>query len=165
MTAYPLDPAQLMDIAQYRRDIASQDAGIVQPNATHRLWLDGYDAGTMVVSLPLDQAYVDRSATAMRLWRSIKGLKPGPEPMALSDYARGQLILAIRVLDAAHSGATEREMAQVIFRASARNRRTWLATEHHSKLRRLLTKARALLAGGYFQLLSPPPRRPRKSPK
>lgn len=119
----------------------------------------------MAVTLPLDQSYDDRSAVAMRFWRSLKGLTPGPEPMSLSDYARGQLILAIRLLDAEHSGATEREMAQVVLKASERSRRTWVASEHRSKLRRLLAKAHALLAGGYFQLLSPPPRRPRQKRK
>ncbi|RIA37396.1 uncharacterized protein DUF2285 [Hephaestia caeni] len=164
MTVYPLDPDELLAAGIVHRGVASQDASIIGPNALHRLWLDGYDTGTMAVTLPLDLVYDDRAAAAMRLWRTLKGLKPGSEPMPLSDYARGQLILAIRLLDAEHSGATEREMAQAILKTSARDRRTWLATEHRSRLRRLLAKARALLAGGYFQLLSPPPRRPRRKP-
>src|SRR3546814_1705186 len=80
-------------------------------------------------------------------------------------YARGQLILAIRLLDAERDDASEREMAEYVLNERTRTRRDWLATEHRSRLRRLLAKGHKLLSGGYLQILCPPPRRRRSKVK
>lgn len=74
-------------------------------------------------------------------------------------------ILAIRLLDAERGGASEREMAEYVLNERARTRRDWLATEHRSRLRRLLAKGHKLLSGGYLQILCPPPRRRRSKVK
>src|SRR3546814_15045479 len=85
--------------------------------------------------------------------------RAGPEPKPLTPYARGQLILAIRLLDAERDGASEREMAEYVLHERTRTRRDWLATEHRSRLRRLLAKGHKLHRGGYLQILSlHPPR-------
>src|SRR3546814_4046599 len=66
-------------------------------------------------------------------------------------------------LDAERDGASEREMAEYVLNERTRTRRDWLATEHRSRLRRLLAKGHKLLSGGYLQILCPPPRRRRRS--
>src|SRR3546814_10832781 len=62
-------------------------------------------------------------------------------------------------------GASEREMAEYVLNERTRTRRDWLATEHRSRLRRLLAKGHKLLSGGYLQILCPPPRRRRSKVK
>ena len=161
MTSWPLDPAALMSAPNAVRS-RDGDHVIVAPDATHRVWSDGYSKGVMAIVLPLDLLFADRAAAAIRFWNSLVGNRAGPEPKPLTPYARGQLILSIRLLDAERDGATERQMAEYILKESAPTRRDWLATEHRSRLRRLLKKAHRLLDGGYLQILCPPPRRPRR---
>lgn len=164
MARWPLDPVALIsppNAIQSRGD----DHVIHTPDAIHRLWSDGYSRGVMAIVLPLDLLFADRAAAAIRFWNSLIGNRPGSEPKPLTPYARGQLILAIRLLDAERDGATEREMAEYVLKERAPTRREWLATEHRSRLRRLLKKAHGLLDGGYLQILCPPPRRPRRKTK
>jgi len=137
------------------------DVLIAQSTATHRLWLDQDSAGAMAVVIPLDRLFEYRAAAALNLWRALKGLRPTADPMPLSPFARGQLILVIRLLDAQRDGASEREAAAVVLNTKADNRRSWIGSEHRARLRRLLARGHKLLAGGYFQLLNPPPRRRR----
>lgn len=164
MTHWPLDPAALM-LAPNTVQSPDGDHVIGAPDAIHRLWSDGYSRGVMAIVLPLDLLFADRAAAAIRFWNSLIGNQPGSEPKPLTPYARGQLILAIRLLDAERDGATEREMAEYVLKERAPTRREWLATEHRSRLRRLLKKAHGLLDGGYLQILCPPPRRPRRKAK
>lgn len=131
------------------------------PDATHRLALYGAGDQSLAVVLPLDQLFDHRAGAAIRLWRSLRGLKSGPDPMPLTRYARRQLILVLRALDAAQDGAYERDIAGALFNRSMPSRRAWLVSDHYARLRRLLIKGRALIAGGYRQILCPPPRRPR----
>ncbi len=145
-----------------------EDVVITRPDGVHRLWLDHYDAEAMAIVIPIDRLFEHRAAAALYFWRALKGLRPGAEPMPLSAFARGQLILVLRLLDAEHDGASEREMAQVVLNAKAENRRAWITSEDRSRLKRLLARGHKLLAGGYFRLLNPAPRRPgrpRSKPK
>jgi len=160
MTTWPLDAAALMSAPNAKQN-REGDSIIVGLDAVHRVWRDGYTKGAMAVLLPLDLLFADRAAAAIRFWNSVMGNRAGPDPKPLTPYARGQLILAIRLLDAERDGATEREMAEYVLNERARTRRDWLATEHRSRLRRLLRKAHKLLNGGYLQILCPPPRRRR----
>ena len=164
MTAWPLDATALMSTSDTMQS-PEGDSIIVGPDAIHRLWRDGYAKGVMAVVLPLDLLFADRAAAAIRFWNSVMSNRAGPEPKPLTPYARGQLILAIRLLDAERGGASEREMAEYVLNERARTRRDWLATEHRSRLRRLLAKGHKLLSGGYLQILCPPPRRRRSKVK
>lgn len=160
MTAWPLDATALMSTSNTLQS-PEGDSIIVEPDSVHRLWRDGYTKGAMAVLLPLDMLFADRAAAAIRFWNTVMGNRAGSDPKPLTPYARGQLILAIRLLDAERDGASEREMAEYVLNERARTRRDWLATEHRSRLRRLLKKAHKLLNGGYLQILCPPPRRRR----
>lgn len=164
MTAWPLETAALISASDALHSPAG-DSIIGGPDAIHRLWRDAYTKGPMVVLLPLDLLFADRAAAAIRFWNTVMGNRAGPEPKPLTPYARGQLILAIRLLDAERDGASEREMAEYVLNERTRTRRDWLATEHRSRLRRLLAKGHKLLNGGYLQILCPPPRRRRSTSK
>src|SRR3546814_16507137 len=119
----------------------------------------------MAVVIPFDLLFADRAAAAIRFWNSVMDNRAGPEPKPLTPYARGQLILAIRLLDAERDGASEREMAEYVLNERTRTRRDWLATEHRSRHRRLLANGNKLMSGGYLQILWPTPRRRRSQVK
>jgi hypothetical protein len=165
LTSNPLEvgAAIAAQSAQAHRSGQTTDVLIAQLTAPHRLYLDQDTAGAMAVVIPLDRLFDYRAAAALNLWRALKGLRPLADPMPLSPFARGQLILVIRLLDAERDGASEREAAAVVLNAKADNRRAWIGSEHRARLRRLLARGHKLLAGGYFQLLNPPPRRRRGS--
>lgn len=109
-------------------------------DASHQLWIAGAPSGIMAVVLPLDHLFERRNAAALRLWRQLQGLPPGADPLPLSRYACNQLILVLRLLDAEHSGASERDMARYVLGRIAESRRDWLASETRSRLRRLLRR-------------------------
>ena len=131
---------------------------VVRRAARHQLRLEPPADGPQAVVLPLDALFDRRLAAALRLWRDLRGLAPGPDGAPLSAYARRQLILILRLIDARHAGAAEREMAAAVLGAGVMSRREWLGSDDRSRLRRLLRRGRDLLAGGYLRLLNPPPR-------
>ncbi len=157
LTFDPLDLDQTFSDAA--RD--GNDVIISRRSVRHHLHLDGYQGGAMAIVLPLDRLFERRVLAALRLWRALRGLNPGADPAPLSHYARDQLVLVIRLLDAEHSGASEREMARVVLNTLARTRREWIASEVRARLKRLLRRGHTLLEGGYLRLLNPPPRRPK----
>lgn len=162
MTIYPLTADSLIagPATQVHSDDAGRDVIVHRRGAVHRLWIEDPSlmAGTVAVVLPVDLLFDHRSGAAMRFWRALKGLSPGADPMPLTAYVRDQLTLVLRLLDAEHSGATEREMGEFILGARAVNRRDWMTSDSRTRLRRLLRKGHELLAGGYFRLLCPAPR-------
>jgi hypothetical protein len=164
LTFDPLDLGPLLNHpdTQIHRICPTDDVVIARPDGEYRLWLDQENAEAMAIVIPIDRLFEYRTAAALNFWRALRGLRPGPDPMPLSDFARGQLILILRLIDAQHDGATEREAAAVILNAKADNRRDWIGSEHRARLKRLLARGSKLLAGGYFQLLNPPPRHKRK---
>src|SRR3546814_4379995 len=97
MTAWPLDATTLMSTSDMLQS-PEGDSIIVAPDAIHRLWRDGYAKGVMAVVIPFDLLFADRAAAAIRFWNSVMDNRAGPEPKPLTPYARGQLILAIRLL-------------------------------------------------------------------
>lgn len=165
MITYPLAADSLIagPATQVHSDETGRDIIVRRRDAVHRLWIEDQNviAGTIAVVLPVDLLFDHRSSAAMRFWRTLKGLSPGAEPMPLTAYVRDQLTLVLRLLDAEHSGATEREMGEFILGARAVNRRDWMTSDSRTRLRRLLRKGHELLAGGYFRLLCPAPRTPR----
>src|SRR3546814_17437236 len=106
MTAWPLDATTLMSTSDMLQS-PEGDSIIVAPDAIHRLWRDGYAKGVMAVVIPFDLLFADRAAAAIRSWNSVMDNRAGPEPKPLTPYVRGQLFLAIRLLDAERDGRSE----------------------------------------------------------
>ncbi|MFT8775137.1 MAG: DUF2285 domain-containing protein [Gluconacetobacter liquefaciens] len=107
------------------------------------------------VVLPLDALFEVRVQAALRLWRTLDSRRPGPDPAFLSPERVSRLILALRTLDGLDAGATQREIAGVLFglKVSARD---WLAHDLHFRMKRLVSFARGLTEGGYRRLLLHP---------
>jgi hypothetical protein len=165
LASNPLDPRPILDDPATRVERTENDLIVERPNIRHRLRFDLYENGAMALLLPFDRLFEHRIAAALRLWLDFRGFGPGRDPMPLSGFARLQLIRVLRLIDAEHSGASERDIADAVLDASVKSHRDWIGSEGRAQLKRLQRKAHALLEGGYLQLLYPPPRRPRRRRK
>lgn len=59
----------------------------------------------------------------------------------------------MRAFDGRRMGATQREIAEVLFRIGSLDRDTWQASSARYAVMSLLREARAMIAGGYRRLL------------
>lgn len=113
----------------------------------------GIEAASVV--LPLDALFEVRVQAALRLWRALMGRRSGPDPATLSPDRVSRLILALRTLDGLEAGATQREIAAVLFDQEV-SARDWLSHDLHFRMKRLVSFARGLAEGGYRRLLLHP---------
>ena len=109
--------------------------------------------------LPLDQFFETRVAAALRLWRMLRGHRPGPNPSALTAQAADRLILALRALDGKLDGATQFEIATALFRPRNLTKRDWIDHDLRDRTGRLVRLGLRLMNGGYRRLLLHPFRR------
>ena len=114
---------------------------------------------SVAVLLPLDQLFDIRAAAALRLWRSLTGRKPGPDPGALTKERRNRLILALRALDARLEKASYPDIASALFDTSPISKRDWISHELRDQTGRLVRLGFSMMRGGYRQLLLYPYRR------
>ncbi len=131
----------------------------VLDNGELRAWADASaQAGRPAVVLPLDDAIELRALTAIRLWRLLNRLPPGPDPVSITSAGRARLVQTLRVLDARHAGASLRDIAEALFQQRITGR-AWQGSSLHARTKRLVRSGLALMQGGYRQLLSPAARR------
>ncbi|MBO0200984.1 DUF2285 domain-containing protein, partial [Vibrio alginolyticus] len=71
--------------------------------------------------------------------------------LTLQQRARSQRML--QAFDGYRAGATQQEIAQVIFRLGPLDRHGWQASPERHVIKSLLRDARAMIAGGYRMLL------------
>ncbi|WP_198034809.1 DUF2285 domain-containing protein [Bradyrhizobium sp. WSM1417] len=125
--------------------------------AQHHLWLK--EAPQFGVSyaaeLPLDSDFEIRAHASHRLWRAIKGRRPGPPLHQLSAQRRERLVLVLRALDGRMDGASYRVIAEVLFGRKRIPERGWKTHELRSRTIRLVQAGWALMRGGYRALLRP----------
>ncbi|GEP57631.1 hypothetical protein RSO01_47970 [Reyranella soli] len=121
-----------------------------------RVHLDSGGVNPTAVLLPFDGLFEVRVAAALRLWRTLNGRRPGPNPAALSEARRNRLILALRALDGRLDGATHREIAAALFGAEAVPERDWISHELRDRTARLVRLGVAMMNGGYRRLLLHP---------
>ena len=76
---------------------------------------------------------------------------PPDTRLTLQQRARAQRML--QAFDGSRDGATQQDIAQVIFRTGHVNRDEWQASSARHAVMSLLRDARALIAGGYRKLL------------
>ncbi|WP_198023131.1 DUF2285 domain-containing protein [Mesorhizobium sp. LSHC414A00] len=115
------------------------------------------------IVLPIDAAFETRLDAARQFWRELDRRPSGPVYGALPKQTKARHILNLRAHDARRTGATYREIAEMLLSRESIAPRDW--RDHHlrHKVRAILRRADRLVAGGYRDLLFYPHRRSRKS--
>ena len=109
-------------------------------------------SGPVAAVVPLDIEGFDRLEAVHRLLAAIHGRVVPPDTrLTLQQRARAQRML--QAFDGSRDGATQQDIAQVIFRTGHVNRDEWQASSARHAVMSLLRDARALIAGGYRKLL------------
>jgi hypothetical protein len=130
-------------------------------NVDHRVWLRQRPrlGARYAAQLPFDDLFEFRAHAARRLWRALSGRPPGPDFRALPTQRRDRLIQSLRALDARQNGASYRTIATVLFGVDRVPMRGWKTHDLRNRTIRLVQSGRALMRGGYFDLLRYPLRR------
>ncbi|MCK1406140.1 DUF2285 domain-containing protein [Bradyrhizobium sp. 76] len=152
-------PQPLLDLAagQLRRASDGWHAIVRVGAGEHRVWLKEPPAigANYVAELPLDSDFDARAYAARRLWRAMKGRRPGPAFHELSRQRRERLSAAIRALDAYAAGSTYRAVAEALFGKARIPDRAWKTHDLRNRTIRLVQGGLALMRGGYRGLLRP----------
>jgi hypothetical protein len=128
----------------------------VRQGATLRVHITEANTDPPAVVLPLDRLFGIRVAAALRLWRSLAGRNPGPNPVTLSRARRDRLILALRALDGRLAKASYREIADALFGAGEISGRAWKSHDLRDRTIRLVHYGLKMMEGGYRLLLLHP---------
>ncbi len=103
-------------------------------------------------AIPLGIEGFDRIEAVYRLLSALHG-RAIPPDMRLTRQQRARQRRMLRVFDGYRAGATQQEMAEVIFSIDHLDRDAWQASEARHKIKTLLRDAKAMIAGGYRKLL------------
>lgn len=123
--------------------------------AVLRVHLEEGGAQSPAVLLPFDDLFDIRVTAALRLWRALNSQDPGPNPAALSPARHERLTLALRALDGRLDGATNREIAHVLFGTDV-SKRDWIDHDLRDRTARLVRLGVGMMKGGYRRLLLHP---------
>lgn len=123
----------------------------------HRVWLKEPPAvgANYVAELPFDGDFNARAYAARRLWRAMRGRRPGPFFHELSKQRRERLSAAIRARDAHAAGNSYRAIAELLFGKARIPDRAWKTHDLRNRTIRLVQGGLALMRGGYRELLRP----------
>lgn len=105
-----------------------------------------------VAQIPLGVEGLDRLEAIQRLLAALHG-RAIPPDTRLTRQRRVRLRRMLRAYDGHHNGATQQEIAEVIFRTGSVGRDDWQASSARHAVKALLRDARAMIAGGYRLLL------------
>jgi len=140
--------------------LAHADTGRILTFSGTRVRVENFDsAGAYTILLPFDRLFEIRVAAALRLWRSLCGRRPGPNPSALTAERRQRFILALRALDARLLGTTYPDIAAGLFDTAPISKRDWISHELRDQTGRLVRLGFKMMKSGYKQLLLYPYRR------
>jgi hypothetical protein len=155
------DSRLTLNAGNLRTFLASdQSDSIIELMSAHlRLHKHGNVSESVGVLLPLDQLFDIRASAALRLWRSLAGRRPGPDPGMLTPERRNRLILALRALDGRLERVTYPEIAAALFNTAPISKRDWISHELRDQTGRLVRLGFKMMRGGYRQLLLYPYRR------
>jgi hypothetical protein len=116
------------------------------------LCLDPAAADTLAAIVPLDITGFDRVEAILRLLSALHG-RVVPPDARLTPQQRARARRMLQAFDGARAGATQLEIAQVVFRIGNVSRHEWQRSEARHAVMALLRDARAMIAGGYRKLL------------
>lgn len=102
--------------------------------------------------IPLDHTGFDRLESLCRLLAALHG-RAVPPDTRLTAQQRLRLRRMLQCFDGYRDGATQREIAQVIFHIAQLDRQAWQDASARHAIKSLLRDARAMIAGGYRALL------------
>ena len=102
--------------------------------------------------IPLDLEGFDRLEAVRRLLSALHD-RAIPPDTRLTRQQRARLRKMLQAIDGHRAGATQQEIAQILFRIGHLDRDAWQASFARHGLKALLRDARAMIAGGYRQLL------------
>ncbi|MFG1433339.1 DUF2285 domain-containing protein [Xanthobacter sp. V2C-8] len=148
------DPPALSDV----RSIADgQDSHALldldSPQQIQILRLDAAaGAVPLVAMVPLGITGFDRLEAIGRLLAALHG-RVIPPDRRLTRQQRARARRMLQAFDGARDGATQLEIAQVIFRIGSISRDEWQVSSTRHAVMSLLRDARAMIAGGYRKLL------------
>ena len=106
-----------------------------------------------IVQLMLSVAFCvrQRPHPVTFLVRQCEGAIPPDTRVTAQQRARAKRML--RAVDGFRDGATQQDIAQILFRAEILDRARWQDASARHAIKSLLREARALISGGYLRLL------------
>lgn len=105
-----------------------------------------------VAAIPLDLDGFGRLEAVHRLLAALHG-RAIPPDTRLTRQQRTRARRMLQAFDGARDGATQQDIAQVLFRTGRVSRHEWQASASRHAVTGLLRDARAMVAGGYLKLL------------
>ena len=149
------DPQPTFDaayrIGDHDEDILLYDLGngqrveLVYPSKTR-------PAKPLCAFIPLNLEGFGRIESVARLLAALHG-RAIPPDTRLTRQQRARLCRMLQAFDGWRHGATQQEIAQVVFRIDPLGRDDWQASSSRHAIKSLLRDARAMIAGGYRTLL------------
>lgn len=127
---------------------------MVQLSPVDRIQVLATGGPPMAAVIPLDTDGFARLDAVYRLLAAIHGRRIPPD-RRLTPQQRGRARHMLRAFDAARDGATQLDIARILFRTGALSRDEWQASSVRHVIKTLLRDARAMVAGGYRRLLRP----------
>lgn len=146
---WPFDPPE------GRRDSSGREhIAFPLPDGSHlHLILDRTDDSEgYAVTIPLDPDALGRIETCRRLLAALQGRAiPADSRMTTQQHQRQKNML--RAIDGHQAGASQRAIAEALLKTGNLPRDAWQSAETRFTMRRLISDARKLIAGGYRRLL------------
>ena len=110
-------------------------------------------AGTPLAAIiPLNREGFDRLESVSRLLASLHG-RAIPPDTRLTAQQRMRSRRMLQCFDGHRDGATQQEIAQVVFHTNPLDRHEWQESSARHSVKSLLRDARTMIAGGYRALL------------
>lgn len=107
---------------------------------------------SLAAVIPLNREGFDRLESLSRLLAALHG-RAIPPDTRLTAQQRLRLRRMLQCFDGYRDGATQREIAQVIFHLARLDRQEWQDASVRHAIKTLLRDSRAMIAGGYRALL------------
>lgn len=144
-------------LASEHRRVTSETSHSLHPLGNgqhlHLVLSEGVSADTPLAALvPLGSEGFDRVEAITRLLAALHG-RTVPPDTRLTRQQRARARRMLQAFDGRRAGATQQEIAEVIFRTGKLTRDQWQAASARHAVIGLLTGAQALIAGGYRKLL------------
>lgn len=109
--------------------------------------------GRLVATVPLGPEGLDRIEAIQRLLADQHRRRSIPRDTRLTAQQKARLRRVLQASDAAFDGATQKQIAEVLFRTRHLDRDEWQVSSARFAVSSLLREGRDLIAGGYRKLL------------